>query len=170
MDALHELRNSKQSFMRVNRQRDSSAQRKSRIVLSCLPCRQRKVKCDRLEPCSQCTRRSVAEACDYSPKTARAETLTSSTADSVQRDADIPLSPSMALVDGTLIMPPDVRPAPIPTCNHDLPASNRMGSVESLTQSCFHGSGTRTRYFGRSHWALTMDMASCMIPWLAISC
>lgn len=160
MDALHELRNSKQSFMRVNRQRDSSAQRKSRIVLSCIPCRQRKVKCDRLEPCSQCTRRSVAEACDYSPKTARAETTTSPIANLEQRDADIPLSPFVAPVDETLIIPPDVRPAPTSTCNHDLPAASRMGTVDSLTQSCFHGSGTRTRYFGRSHWALTMDMAS----------
>lgn len=170
MDALHELQNSKQSFMRVNRQRDNSAQRKSRTVLSCVPCRQRKVKCDRLEPCSQCTRRSVAEACDYSPKTARAENATSPIADSVQTDADIPLSPFVAPVVETLLISPDVRSAPIPTCNHDLPASSRMGTVDSLTQSCFHGSGTRTRYFGRSHWALTMDMASCMIPWLAISC
>ncbi|KAJ5564226.1 fungal-specific transcription factor domain-containing protein [Penicillium frequentans] len=158
MDALHELRNSKQSFMRVNRQRDSSARRKSRTVLSCIPCRQRKVKCDRLEPCSQCTRRSVAEACDYSPKTARAKSATPPIAESTQRGADIALSPSMTPVDGTLIIPPDVRPAPIPTCNHDLPASSRMGTVDSLTQSCFHGSATRTRYFGRSHWALTMDM------------
>ncbi|KAJ6017060.1 fungal-specific transcription factor domain-containing protein [Penicillium sp. IBT 35674x] len=107
MDALHELRNSKQSFMRVNRQRDSSAQRKSRTVLSCIPCRQRKVKCDRLEPCSQCTRRSVAEVCDYSPKTARAKIATPPIAESVQRDADIALSPSMAPVDGTLTIPPD---------------------------------------------------------------
>lgn len=164
MDALHELRNSKQSFMRVNRQRDSSAQRKSRTVLSCIPCRQRKVKCDRLEPCSQCTRRSVVEACDYSPRAARAEIVTSPIANSAQRDEDVhldvPILPLMAPVNEALLIPPDIRPAPTPICNHDLPASSRMGTIDSLTPSCFHGSGTRTRYFGRSHWALTMDMAS----------
>jgi hypothetical protein len=160
MDALHELRNSKQSFMRVKRQRDSSPQRKSRTVLSCIPCRQRKVKCDRLEPCSQCIRRGVAEACDYSSKTARAEIDISPIANSTQRDAEMHVSPPVAPVDETPVILPDVCQVPNPTCNHGLSASTRMGTVDSLTQSCFHGAGTRTRYFGRSHWALTMDMAS----------
>ncbi|KAJ5745744.1 hypothetical protein N7520_010926 [Penicillium odoratum] len=159
MDALRELRNSKQSFMRVNRQRDSSAQRKSRTVLSCIPCRERKVKCDRLEPCNQCTRRSVVERCDYSPKTARVGVSTSPTtitAALTRRDADNspipPSAPAESLATSAGVQPTSA-------CDHNVSAS-RMGMVDSLTQSCFHGSGSRTRYFGRSHWALTMDMAS----------
>ncbi|KAJ5701824.1 hypothetical protein N7488_009372 [Penicillium malachiteum] len=165
MDALRELQNSKQSFMRVSRQRDT--QRKSRTVLSCTPCRQRKVKCDRLAPCSQCIRRSAAESCDYL---------------SISNQADIPTSTAPSALQTNSTEPDDVEctrtypvdPVEIPrhtntlpgptasltaSCNNNSPVtSTQMGSVDTLTQSCFHGSGTRTRFFGRSHWALTMDM------------
>ncbi|KAJ5088347.1 fungal-specific transcription factor domain-containing protein [Penicillium angulare] len=167
MDALHELQNSKQSFMRVNRQRGSSVQRKSRSTVSCFPCRQRKVKCDRLAPCGQCTRRSSAEACDYLSNSSKAETLTSVspaiTSTSTQENrGEIQPDPVSTNDDNLVPLAHTIDHTRSPTilCNHPpqrtpIPI---MGSIESLTPSCFHGSGTRTRYFGRSHWALTLDM------------
>ncbi|KAJ5286705.1 fungal-specific transcription factor domain-containing protein [Penicillium angulare] len=167
MDALHELQNSKQSFMRVNRQRGISVQRKSRSTVSCFPCRQRKVKCDRLAPCGQCTRRSSASACDYLPNSSNAETLASvsPTITSISTQGtigDIQPDP-VAPTDENLVPPTpniDHTKSPAILCNHPPPSTPVpvMGSIESLTPSCFHGSGTRTRYFGRSHWALTLDM------------
>ncbi|KAJ5721010.1 uncharacterized protein N7483_008944 [Penicillium malachiteum] len=165
MDPLRELQNSKQSFMRVSRQRDT--QRKSRTVLSCTPCRQRKVKCDRLAPCSQCTRRSAAESCDYLPISNQADIPTSTSPSPLQNSATIPNDAECTEVYP--VSPVDIRQhtntlrGPTITltasCNNNSPIiSAQMGSVDTLTQSCFHGSGTRTRFFGRSHWALTMDM------------
>lgn len=148
--------------MRVNRQRNSSAQRKKRTVLSCTPCRQRKVKCDRLAPCSQCTQRSTAEACDFSYPTGLESATAVSPVQEQEPENDQP--PVLSPVRPILINPQSNRrlpvglAAPSAPCNHTNPSGPGLGSVNSLTQSCFHGSGTRTRFFGRSHWALTMDM------------
>ncbi|EYE90672.1 Zn(II)2Cys6 transcription factor domain-containing protein, partial [Aspergillus ruber CBS 135680] len=38
---------------------------KSRPSASCIPCRNRKVKCDRLTPCSTCLSRAHPEQCTY---------------------------------------------------------------------------------------------------------
>ncbi|KPM41312.1 hypothetical protein AK830_g5232 [Neonectria ditissima] len=43
-------------------------QKRSRIVLSCAPCRNSKLKCDRDEPCGQCVKKGRVELCFYAPK------------------------------------------------------------------------------------------------------
>lgn len=43
-------------------------QKRSRILLSCAPCRNSKLKCDREQPCSQCIKKGRAELCAYAPK------------------------------------------------------------------------------------------------------
>jgi hypothetical protein len=40
--------------------------RKRRLILSCVPCRRRKVKCDRAVPCLRCQKAGYAETCIYS--------------------------------------------------------------------------------------------------------
>ena len=165
MDPLRELRNSKKSFMRVNRQQNSSAQRKKRTILSCTPCRQRKVKCDRLAPCGQCTQRSAAEACDFSPSGLESATVSPVQGVSpAQEGPENDNPPVSSPVEPILVHPQSSGSQPVgltaesAPCNHTDLSGPGLGSVNSLTQSCFHGSGTRTRFFGRSHWALTMDM------------
>lgn len=44
----------------------SSVKKRRRPALSCEPCRRRKVKCDRNQPCGQCVQSKVA-SCAYSP-------------------------------------------------------------------------------------------------------
>ncbi|KAH6987514.1 fungal-specific transcription factor domain-containing protein [Ilyonectria sp. MPI-CAGE-AT-0026] len=46
-------------------------QKRSRIVLSCSPCRASKLKCDRGQPCSQCAKKDRANQCHYAPKPER---------------------------------------------------------------------------------------------------
>ncbi|KAF7549048.1 hypothetical protein G7Z17_g6663 [Cylindrodendrum hubeiense] len=46
-------------------------QKRSRIVLSCSPCRASKLKCDRGQPCSQCAKKDRADQCHYAPKPER---------------------------------------------------------------------------------------------------
>ncbi|KAH7166084.1 hypothetical protein EDB81DRAFT_641041 [Dactylonectria macrodidyma] len=46
-------------------------QKRSRIVLSCAPCRASKLKCDRGQPCGQCTKKDRVSSCHYAPKPER---------------------------------------------------------------------------------------------------
>ncbi|KXH65470.1 fungal specific transcription factor domain-containing protein [Colletotrichum salicis] len=46
----------------------AAAAKRSRILLSCGPCRASKLKCDRSEPCGQCLKKSRPDGCVYAPK------------------------------------------------------------------------------------------------------
>ncbi|KAJ4321657.1 hypothetical protein N0V84_005211 [Fusarium piperis] len=43
-------------------------QKRTRVLLSCAPCRASKLKCDREQPCSQCTKKGRAAQCAYAPR------------------------------------------------------------------------------------------------------
>ncbi|KAK8034985.1 hypothetical protein PG993_009980 [Apiospora rasikravindrae] len=42
--------------------------KRTRVLLSCGSCRASKLKCDRLSPCSQCTKKGRPESCAYAPR------------------------------------------------------------------------------------------------------
>ncbi|UNI18953.1 hypothetical protein JDV02_005182 [Purpureocillium takamizusanense] len=42
--------------------------KRTRVLLSCGPCRASKLKCDRLQPCSQCAKKSRPDLCVYAPQ------------------------------------------------------------------------------------------------------
>ncbi|KAI6766357.1 hypothetical protein HG530_007427 [Fusarium avenaceum] len=46
-------------------------QKRSRVLLSCAPCRNSKLKCDREKPCNQCAKKGRASRCTYAPKPER---------------------------------------------------------------------------------------------------
>ncbi|KAF4974301.1 hypothetical protein FZEAL_8783 [Fusarium zealandicum] len=46
-------------------------QKRTRILLSCAPCRASKLKCDREQPCSQCSKKGRDAQCTYAPKPAK---------------------------------------------------------------------------------------------------
>ncbi|KAK4189617.1 Fusarisetin A cluster transcription factor fsa6 [Podospora australis] len=43
-------------------------QKRTRVLLSCGPCRMSKQKCDRQQPCKNCTKKSREDLCEYAPK------------------------------------------------------------------------------------------------------
>lgn len=43
-------------------------QKRSRVLLSCAPCRFSKLKCDRNQPCSQCEKKARVDQCVYAAK------------------------------------------------------------------------------------------------------
>lgn len=43
-------------------------QKRSRVLLSCAPCRMSKLKCDREAPCGQCQKKGREDLCQYAPK------------------------------------------------------------------------------------------------------
>ncbi|KAI1365328.1 hypothetical protein F5Y08DRAFT_304190 [Xylaria arbuscula] len=46
----------------------SAPTKRTRVLLSCHPCRASKLKCNRLTPCGQCLKRGKSDACVYAPK------------------------------------------------------------------------------------------------------
>lgn len=46
-------------------------QKRSRVLLSCAPCRNSKLKCNREQPCGQCSKKGRASQCTYAPKPER---------------------------------------------------------------------------------------------------
>jgi hypothetical protein len=52
--------------MRISKGNESKPIRKrKRPAYSCVECRRRKVRCDREQPCNQCTAQNVADSCTY---------------------------------------------------------------------------------------------------------
>lgn len=43
-------------------------QKRTRVLLSCAPCRFSKLKCDRGTPCTQCQKKGREDLCQYAPK------------------------------------------------------------------------------------------------------
>ncbi|KAL1989020.1 hypothetical protein VTN96DRAFT_5783 [Rasamsonia emersonii] len=57
--------------------------KRNRIPLSCAPCRQRKLKCNRANPCENCVKRGDAPSCTYAqPGTRKKNTLNQNTSNS----------------------------------------------------------------------------------------
>ncbi|KAI0525321.1 hypothetical protein F5B22DRAFT_633462 [Xylaria bambusicola] len=46
----------------------SAPAKRTRVLLSCHPCRASKLKCNRLTPCGQCLKRGKVDACVYAPR------------------------------------------------------------------------------------------------------
>ncbi|KAK3329307.1 hypothetical protein B0H66DRAFT_526693 [Apodospora peruviana] len=79
------------------------AQKRNRRVFVCIPCHQRKLKCDKGRPCSRCVRSGTADECFYQPLPAskqRQESTSSATEpeDSVRLES----SPGSSCSDGRI--------------------------------------------------------------------
>lgn len=51
-----------------SRNSGSLTKKRTRILLSCAPCRNSKLKCDREQPCGQCAKKGRLDLCVYAPK------------------------------------------------------------------------------------------------------
>lgn len=172
-----DLQSSRQSIMRVNRQRQLSTPRSRRPPLSCAPCRRRKVKCDRRQPCNQCISHNMADLCYYQNKERNrvSSHLPPRAATQISSSPDTALPPThLESHSNHPIAATDVYPGRKATTPPDYAASSSAQSltrtIQSLTNSSFHGSNRGTRHFGRSHWALTMDMARRIMRWSGRHC
>lgn len=135
---MDNLQSSRQSIMRVNRQREPSTTRSRRPPLSCAPCRRRKVKCDRRQPCNQCISHNMADLCYYQDKE-RSRVSSHLPPRPVSHISNSPLSQSKPLTAATnsdsgrkVTMSPD--------CVASGSADSRTRTIQSLTHSSFRGS------------------------------
>lgn len=179
--------------MRVNRQLRPDSRRKNRKLLSCSPCRRRKVKCDRAKPCNQCIRSRIVDACNYSPSPPPLSTsspcrqspppspVSSSPppefelSTSTQQDESLrPNRPwgrsTLDQYHGRLTSThhsigetsafqslPLLGPS---TLGHGDPSTLSLATSQQENPFLFRGKQQKTRFFGRSHWATTLQMVS----------
>lgn len=52
----------------ARQQQATTRPKRSRVLLSCGPCRFSKLKCDREAPCGQCQKKGREDLCEYAPK------------------------------------------------------------------------------------------------------
>lgn len=115
--------------------------RRNRIALSCSRCRQSKLKCDRNDPCSQCTRKGTAAACVFPLATVRRKPAVSmqnrlKNLESLVRDAM----------------------ATLPT------VTENMGRKADLSNGQIIQGTKETTYIGATHWAAILgDVCPCSL-------
>ncbi|KAJ6438538.1 C6 transcription factor [Purpureocillium lavendulum] len=105
--------------------------KRTRVLLSCGPCRASKLKCDRLQPCSQCAKKSRPEQCVYAPRPVK------------KRPPRRGMSARLQRLEGMVrnMMDEGGEPRPAPEAAGDTPAVK--GNV-------VHG-GKGTTYVGATH-------------------
>lgn len=75
--------------------------KRSRAAISCAPCRQRKVRCDRELPCDQCQKQDVASSCAYTSGGVQSKELSLD-----RQHLREKASPSAVILDGRLSRSP----------------------------------------------------------------
>lgn len=177
MESSQQLHNFRRSIMRVNRQSNAVSPRRQRAILSCATCRKRKIRCDRLTPCSQCVRSKIADSCYY-PLVSSSSTSSSSTAPRASNPT--PWAHPSVQPPGQYIAPPPTadeiceahdldHPESHEHISEDVPNSSNLPNsslswpssidpIQLLSPLSFRGKDQKTRFFGRSHWAMTLSM------------
>ncbi|KAK5993342.1 Fusarisetin A cluster transcription factor fsa6-like protein [Cladobotryum mycophilum] len=64
---------------------DTVPKKRTRVLLSCGPCRASKLKCDREQPCVQCSKKGRIDLCVYAPKPERKRPITKGMAARLKR-------------------------------------------------------------------------------------
>lgn len=105
--------------------------KRNRVPLSCYPCRQRKLKCDRSHPCSNCVKRegSDANACSYAAPTSRkkGQNQGEPTPDDMQNRIDRLEGLVLSLMHGGANI--EISPASVANRSSSDPASNATPST-----------------------------------------
>lgn len=63
------------SFVKESQPGAGRKRKRHRPAVSCVPCRQRKIRCDRELPCEPCQKQDLASSCSYTPQNADADEL-----------------------------------------------------------------------------------------------
>lgn len=124
-------------------------QKRSRVLLSCAPCRFSKLKCDRGTPCLQCTKKAREDLCQYAPKPEK-KTAPKSMAARLKRLEG--MVRGMMDEDGNVIPQPDGAV--------EKGDQNENGAIKGQV---VRGKGEATSYVGATHcMAMLEDVSS---PW-----
>lgn len=144
--------------------------KRSRIQLSCTPCRTAKLKCDRQIPCHQCVKKGRENQCSIPAPAQRKKPAVSMQRrlkhlESLVKDAmssQIPIDPSKSA---------SIMPQNLDIDTYPQNTNNTIYTPSTLTQSDSPGSGisegnvsgsiiqnaNETAYIGATHWAAILE-------------
>ncbi|KAG9574445.1 hypothetical protein KCU77_g3384, partial [Aureobasidium melanogenum] len=127
--------------------------KRNRLPLSCSSCRDRKLKCDRQQPCSTCVKRGGSSTCLYTS----ASTNKDSKPRSLNNDAAAAarLQKLEEMVNGLMHAAPMstfVTTPPSSTTSPDAPAYSELSAGGHLSQQ-----GSQVNYIGGTHWASILE-------------
>lgn len=134
--------------------------KRTRILLSCAPCRNSKLKCDRDQPCGQCQKKGRADLCVYAPKPDRHKPARGMAARLKRLEGMVR---GMMDVDGNVVGGSDGGAGGVP-------ARETAGVSEEPVvtgQVVRHDGETATTYVGATHVLAMLEDVSCA-PWLSI--
>lgn len=124
--------------------------KRTRVLLSCHPCRNSKLKCDRANPCGQCFKKGRPEACAYAPRPERSKPAKTMAARLQRLEGMVR---GMIELDGG----PDTGSGGTAGGNASASAGSRMGG------SVVH-SEKATNYVGGTHFMAILEDVSCVAP------
>jgi hypothetical protein len=136
--------------------------KRNRQVVSCVPCRTRKLKCDRQQPCTSCIKRSDAASCRFFGAPGAASTPGQTAPGKVPRkQMQIRLQQLEDLVSGMITTQPEANLSPakdatgaVPSAEEPRPAGSTSSRDEAASPGQTEGNGMR--YAGGTSYAAVL--------------
>ena len=150
--------------------------KRTRVLLSCAPCRGSKLKCDRATPCGQCTKRGRPDACAYAPRPEKPGRPAKSMAARLKRLEG--MVRGMIDADGNpIIASADAPPGTTGPMGAGAPAAQGLTTPASpppppppMDAGGIVVQGQRaTNYVGATHFMAILDDVSLLIPGHVVS-
>jgi hypothetical protein len=140
------------SVFKTNTNNNRVAKR-NRRALSCSQCRDKKQKCDRSQPCSNCTKRGDSANCNYSyvvpQKTPKPRSTNDVAASRLQKLED--------MVNGLMHAGPMSNPIITPPDSSASPRIDTLTHADVSAGGHLSRQGTQVNYIGGTHWASILE-------------
>ncbi|PVH73003.1 hypothetical protein DL98DRAFT_595443 [Cadophora sp. DSE1049] len=142
------------------------SRRRDKPQLSCSTCRQKKLKCDRVKPCSNCIKRGLPDSCDFAKQTSRPRP--SNVQDRVQQLEEIVRSllnsqsslggsnstaGASPFTDGTTTGTPDGSF----TASAPSPNNQTESQKQEASQGKFTNTSEQVKFVGSDHWESILE-------------
>ena len=134
-----------------------NARKRARPIFSCLECKRKKLKCDRQQPCHQCSRLGRSTRCRYAEEDEREELSDSNLNDSVSSIAD--LAKRVAALEEWKA---EAGRAGAPNGNIASVSSSSFASHAKYPSS-LHRKGDSVRFRSRHHWSVLQAEVSLLL-------
>lgn len=128
----------------------AARQKRTRVLLSCAPCRFSKLKCDRESPCGQCQKKGREDLCQYAPKPEKRRPAKSMAAR---------LKRLEGMVRGMMDADGNVMPQPQ---GQEQKQAGRGDSESPHVQGQVFKGSNKTTYVGATHCMAMLEDVSCL--------
>lgn len=135
-----------------------TSRKRARPIFSCLECKRKKLKCDRQQPCHQCSRLGRSTRCRYAEEDEQEELSDTNLNDSVSSIAD--LAKRVAALEEWKAT---AGRGGVPNGNNTSVSSSSSVS-QAKHSSSLHRKGDSVRFRSRHHWSVLQAEVSLAPP------